>query len=157
QDIAQIGERVQAAGALFHVDGAQALTAVPIHAQGLPIDFLSLSSHKAYGPKGVGALYIAPGRFDALQPIIHGGGQERGLRSGTLPTPLCVGFGRACSLIQEHGEAERLAVRDHRDYLFAEVKRRVPEAFLVGPLEARNPSNLSLRVPVSDARDLVQA
>jgi cysteine desulfurase len=156
QEVAEIGERVQAFGALFHVDGAQSLTAVPIHAHELSIDFLSLSSHKAYGPKGIGALYVAPGRHRALQPIIYGGGQERGLRAGTLPTPLCVGFGTACSLILEHGEAERLEMRARRDYLLAELRRRVPDVSLVGPVDARHPGNLSLHFPVSDAQDLVQ-
>jgi cysteine desulfurase len=157
QDLTQIGERVQACGALFHVDAAQALTALSIRASELPIDFLSLSSHKAYGPKGIGALYIAPGRHRALRPLLHGGGQERGLRAGTLPTPLCVGFGTACKLVQQRGEDERHAVRARRDHLFAELKRRVPGVSLVGPSEGRHPGNLSVTFPVTDARDLVQA
>lgn len=157
QAVTEIGARVQRSGALFHVDAAQALTAVTIRAHEMPIDFLSLSSHKTYGPKGIGALYIAPGRHGHVKPLVHGGGQERGLRAGTLPTPLCVGFGAACCLILEGGEAERVAVRTLRDALMLELRRRIPDAALVGPVDARHPGNLSLQLPVTDARDLVQA
>lgn len=157
QAVTEIGERVQRGGALFHVDAAQALTAVTMRAHEMPIDFLSLSSHKSYGPKGIGALYIAPGRHGLLRPLIHGGGQEQGLRAGTLPTPLCVGFGAACGLIVERGQAERVAVRARRDALFDELKRKIPDVTLVGPVDARHPGNLSLQMPVTDARDLVQA
>lgn len=157
QAVREIGERVQRSGALFHVDAAQALTAVTIRAHEIPIDFLSLSSHKSYGPKGIGALYIAPGRHGVLKPLIHGGGQERGLRAGTLPTPLCVGFGVACGVILERGHTERVAVRARRDALWLEVRRKIPDVALVGPVDARHPGNLSLQLPLTDARDLVQA
>lgn len=157
QAVTEIGERVQRSGALFHVDAAQALTAVAMRAHEMPIDFLSLSSHKSYGPKGIGALYIAPGRHGLLKPLIHGGGQERGLRGGTLPTPLCVGFGAACGLILERGQAERLAVRARRDALLLEIRRKIPDVRLIGPVDKRHPGNLSVQLPVSDARDIVQA
>jgi cysteine desulfurase len=157
QDIAKISQFVQECGAFFHVDAAQALTSCAINMADHSIDYMSLSSHKAYGPKGIGALYIAPGRRANLQPIIFGGGQERGLRAGTLPTPLCVGFGVACSIVHDSGELERSRVAACRDYFLERIRSLLPEAQLVGPRSHRHPGNLSLRMPVRDARDLVQA
>ena len=156
QDIAQISKVVQEFGAYFHVDAAQSLTSCAFNVSDNPIDFMSLSSHKAYGPKGIGALYIAPGRRANLKPLIFGGGQEHGLRAGTLPTPLCVGFGAACSTIRDSGEAERETVSALRDYLLGRIRKLIPEVQLVGPSTLRHPGNLSLRMPVPDARDLVQ-
>jgi cysteine desulfurase len=156
QDIARIAGLVQDCGALFHVDAAQALTGSAISVSDYPVDFMSLSSHKAYGPKGIGALYIAPGRRANLQPIIFGGGQEHGLRAGTLPTPLCVGFGVACSIIRDSGELERARVAARRDYFLNRIRSLIPETQSVGPASHRHPGCLSLRMPVKDARDLVQ-
>lgn len=99
QDIATIGRLAHSAGALVHVDAAQALAAMRLQLTDLPVDFVSLSAHKAYGPKGIGALYIAPGCRPYLSRLLHGGGQERGLRAGTLPTALCMGFGAACEIL----------------------------------------------------------
>jgi len=156
QDIAQISRFVQESGAFFHVDAAQALTSTAINVSEYPIDFMSLSSHKAYGPKGIGALYIAPGMRGNLQPLIFGGSQEHGLRAGTLPTPLCVGFGAACSIISTAGESERLSVTARRNYFYDHLHNALPSIELVGHLSRRHPGNLSLKVPVDDARDLVQ-
>jgi cysteine desulfurase len=156
QDIAKISQLVQKCGAFFHVDAAQALTSCAINVSDHSIDYMSLSSHKAYGPKGIGVLYVAPGRRANLQPVIFGGGQEHGLRSGTLPTPLCVGFGVACSIIQGSGELERVRVAACRNYFLARIRSLLPETRLVGPTVNRHPGNLSLRMPVRDARDLVQ-
>lgn len=156
QDIAQISRFVQEFGAFFHVDAAQALTSTAINVADYPVDFMSLSSHKAYGPKGVGALYIAPGRRAHLRPLIFGGGQEHGLRAGTLPTSLCAGFGAACSIIHDSGESERLSVSSMRDYFYGLLFNAVPGIELVGHPSNRHPGNLSLKLPVDDARDLVQ-
>lgn len=156
QDIRLIADLAHSVGALLHVDGAQALTAVDINVSDLRVDFLSLSSHKAYGPKGVGALYIAPGRREDLEPLIYGGGQEHGLRAGTLPTSLCVGFGAACELIRLGGKQERVTVTQRRDALFREIKSGIPGAELIGSPTRRHPGNLSIRLPVQDARDVVQ-
>ncbi len=157
QDIPKISQLVQECGAFFHVDAAQALTSCEINVSDYSIDYMSLSSHKAYGPKGIGVLYIAPGRRANLQPILFGGGQEHGLRAGTLPTPLCVGFGVACSIIHGSGELERSRVAAYRDYFLERIRSLLPEAQLVGPRSHRHPGNLSLRMPVRDARNLVQA
>lgn len=156
QNIAEVAEAVRAAGALLHVDAAQALTAVKVNVSQIGIDFLSLSSHKAYGPKGIGALYISPSQERHLKPLFYGGGQERGLRAGTLPTPLCAGFGAACAILHEEGEAERMRVEDTRDQLFASIRLALPDVQLIGPMTPRHPSNLSLRLPVEDARDVLQ-
>jgi cysteine desulfurase len=86
-------------GAVFHCDAAQAPTGIPIDVEALGVDLMSLSSHKMYGPKGIGALFVSHSVRRRLRPILHGGGHEGGLRSGTLPTPLCVGFGEAARLL----------------------------------------------------------
>ncbi len=156
QDIARIANLVQGSGALFHVDAAQALTGSSISVSDYPVDFVSLSSHKAYGPKGIGALYIAPGKRANLRPLIFGGGQEHGLRAGTLPTPLCVGFGAACSIIRQSGKLERSSVAARRDYFLDRIRARIPGTMLVGPDKFRHVGNLSLKMPINDARDLVQ-
>ena len=108
QDIAAFAALARAAGALFHTDAAQAAGKIPLDVAG--IDLLSLSSHKLYGPKGVGALYVRRRPRVRLAPLFSGGGQERGLRSGTLPTPLIVGFGEACRLarVEMVADAERI-------------------------------------------------
>jgi cysteine desulfurase len=156
QDIARIANLVQVSGALFHVDAAQALTGSSISVSDYPVDFVSLSSHKAYGPKGIGALYIAPGKRANLRPLIFGGGQEHGLRAGTLPTPLCVGFGAACSIIRQSGELERSSVAARRDYFLDRIRARIPGIVIIGPEKSRHVGNLSLKMPISDGRDLVQ-
>jgi cysteine desulfurase len=156
QDIARIANLVQGSGALFHVDAAQALNGSSISVSDCPVDFVSLSSHKAYGPKGIGALYIAPGKRANLRPLIFGGGQEHGLRAGTLPTPLCVGFGAACSIIRQSGELERSSVAARRDYFLDRIRARIPGTVVIGPEKARHVGNLSLKMPINDARDLVQ-
>ncbi len=144
QDIAALAGAARAAGALFHTDAAQAAGKIPldVHAQG--IDLLSMSGHKLYGPKGVGALYVRRRPRVRLAPLFSGGGQERGLRSGTLPTPLVVGLGEACRLagLEMAGEADRLAAL--RDRLLAGLRRGVPGLAVNGSWEHRIPGNLNL-------------
>ena len=98
QNIEQISEIVRKSGAIFHCDAAQAPISMDLQDISEHVDLLSLSSHKMYGPKGIGALYISRELQDRLEPLIYGGGQQNGLRSGTLPTPLCVGMGSAAEL-----------------------------------------------------------
>jgi cysteine desulfurase len=99
QPLAEIGALCRSRGILLHTDAAQALGKIPLDVEAMKIDLMSMSGHKLYGPKGVGALYVRRRPRVRLTPLIDGGGQERGLRSGTLPTPLCVGFGKACALV----------------------------------------------------------
>ena len=101
QDVAAIGALCRARGILFHTDAAQAAGKIPVDVRASPIDLLSFTAHKLYGPKGVGALYVRSGARPQLQPVSFGGGQERGLRPGTLPTHQIVGFGVACALARE--------------------------------------------------------
>jgi cysteine desulfurase len=107
QDIAAIGALCRARGVLFHSDAAQAVGKIPLDVHALPLDLMSVTAHKLYGPKGVGALYIRSEARAHLQPIVFGGGQERGLRPGTLPTHQIVGFGVACDLARRGLTAER--------------------------------------------------
>jgi cysteine desulfurase len=104
QPLAEIGDLCRSKKIIFHCDAAQMVGKLPIDVDALKIDLMSMSSHKVYGPKGVGALYVRRRPRVRLEPIFSGGGQERGLRSGTLPHMLCVGFGAACELAQTEHE-----------------------------------------------------
>ncbi len=144
QDLATLVALARGQGALFHTDAAQALGKIPVSVEG--IDLLSLSGHKIYGPKGVGALYVRHRPRVRLRPLFSGGGQERGLRAGTLPTPLVVGLGEACRIagLDMQTEAARLTVL--RDRLLAGL--RVPVT-LNGSATHRVPGNLNLTFPAS--------
>ena len=157
QPIAEIGEITRAKGIIFHVDAAQATGKVAIDLEKLKVDLMSFSAHKTYGPKGIGALYVRRKPRVRLEAQIHGGGHERGLRSGTLPTPLCVGLGRAAAIAgAEMGdEAERL--RRLRDRLLTNLARRVPGMRLNGDAEHRLPGSLNLSFPGISAQALIEA
>ena len=144
QPLAEIGRLCRAKGAFFHTDCAQAYGKVPLDVEAMNIDLMSISGHKIYGPKGIGALYVRRKPRVRLQALIHGGGQERGMRSGTLPTPLCVGLGEAAAICKREmaAEAERLAV--FRDRFMARINARLPEVFLNGDATQRIPGNLNL-------------
>jgi cysteine desulfurase len=118
QDVAAIGALCRAHGAAFHVDAAQSAGRVPIDVQGMQIDLLSLTAHKLYGPKGVGALYVHPRCRARLVPLQFGGGQERGLRSGTLPVQQIVGFGAACEIARAEGGSEAVRLHALREQLW---------------------------------------
>jgi cysteine desulfurase len=118
QDIAAIGALCRARGIPFHTDAAQAVGKIPLDVHALPLDFMSITAHKLYGPKGVGALYIRSGARAHLQPIVFGGGQERGLRPGTLPTHQIVGFGVACDLARQGLAAEHAHLAELRERLW---------------------------------------
>ncbi len=153
QPIAEIARLARACGALVHTDAAQAAGKIPIDVAALGVDLMSLSAHKLYGPKGIGALYVRRGV--RLQPLFGGGGQERGLRPGTLPTALCVGFGKACALAAEALPTEAARLRALRDRLYRGLSERWPEIRLNGPSEPRLPHNLNLTLPDIDAEDLL--
>jgi cysteine desulfurase len=157
QDIAAIAAQAHAHGALFHTDAAQAggKIALDVRAQG--IDLLSLSGHKLYGPKGVGALFVRRRPRVRLAPLFSGGGQERGLRSGTLPTPLVVGLGEACRLARLELDQDAARIRGLRDRLFAALGEGVPGLVLNGSEAARIPGNLNLTFPSVPATSLIAA
>jgi len=154
QDLAGLAAIAREAGALFHTDAAQAVGKVPVDVHG--IDLLSLSGHKLYGPKGVGALYVRRRPRVRLAPLFSGGGQERGLRSGTLPTPLVVGLGEACRLARLEMQEEATRLAGLRDRLLAGLQRRMPDIRVNGSLRHRIPGNLNITFP-APALDLMRA
>lgn len=157
EPIPALSDLAHAEGALFHTDAAQALPATQIDVVADHIDFLSLSSHKIYGPKGIGALFINRAVRNRIQPIFYGGGQEDGLRSGTLPTPLCVGLGKATELMIDRHSKEMDFLKALRDKLFTGVKGMIPDVQLNGPsFIKRHPGNLNLRFPGQDAKSILQ-
>lgn len=117
-DIAAIGELTRAAGVLFHVDAAQSTGKLPIDVKAMKVDLMSLTAHKTYGPKGIGALYVGRSPKVKLQALIHGGGHERGMRSGTLPTHQIVGMGEAYRLAAEDMEADNARILTLREKLW---------------------------------------
>ncbi|HQA09958.1 IscS subfamily cysteine desulfurase [Zoogloea sp.] len=143
QDVAAIGALCRAKGVLFHVDGAQATGKVDIDLETTPIDLLSLSAHKTYGPKGVGALYVRRKPRVRLEALIHGGGHERGLRSGTLPTHQIVGMGEAYAIARHGMATENERIRWLRDRLWAGLSA-MDEVYLNGDMDARVPHNLNV-------------
>ena len=156
QPLAEIGAMARAHGALFHSDAAQAFGRVPLDVDDASIDLMSLSGHKVYGPKGIGALYVRRRPRARIEPLFSGGGQERTLRSGTVPAPLAVGLGRAASLAaaEMEGEASRLA--ELSASLTGKLFGTVAGIALNGPETGRLPGNLNLRIDGVDAARLIE-
>ncbi|MBF0372312.1 MAG: IscS subfamily cysteine desulfurase [Alphaproteobacteria bacterium] len=144
QPLAEIGAICRKKGAFFHTDAAQAVGKIPIDVNAMNIDLLSVSGHKFYGPKGIGALYVRRRPRVRLVAMINGGGQERGMRSGTLPTPLCVGLGEASAIAQAEMGVENVRLSALRDRLLGGIRQRLPEVYLNGDLDRRIPGNLNL-------------
>src|SRR5260370_33627210 len=126
QPLAEIGALCRSRGVLVHSDAAQAFGKIPLDVEAMQIDLLSISGHKIYAPKGIGALYVRRRPRVRLLPLIDGGGQERGLRSGTLPTPLCVRLGRAPAIPRARMAEEAERLRRLRDRLLTNLARRGP-------------------------------
>jgi cysteine desulfurase len=143
QDIAAIGAICREKGVLLHVDAAQATGKIGIDLEQLPVDLMSFSAHKTYGPKGIGALYVRRKPRVRLEALIHGGGHERGLRSGTLATHQIVGMGEAFRIAREGMQIENERIRMLRDRLLAGFTD-MGEAFVNGDLEQRVPHNLNI-------------
>jgi cysteine desulfurase len=155
QDIPALAALAKQAGALFHTDIAQAAGKIPLDLTGWKVDLASISGHKIYGPKGVGALYVRRRPRVRLAPLFSGGGQERGLRSGTLPAPLIVGLGEACRLAQAEMAEEATRIAGLRDRLLHRLLESVPELAINGAMGARIPGNLNLTFPRASAADLM--
>lgn len=158
QPVAEVGALCRERGIVFHSDAVQALGRVPVEVDGWNVDLMSLSAHKMYGPKGVGALYVRKERRPRIRlvPQSEGGGQEKGLRSGTLNVPGIVGFGEAARLAQDalaSGEPERL--RALRDRLLAGLRSRIPGIELNGAPEPRLPGNLHVSIDGAEAETLI--
>jgi len=144
QPLKAIGEICRERKVYFHTDAAQAVGKIPLDVEEMKIDLMSISGHKIYGPKGIGALYVRRRPRVRLEAMISGGGQERGMRSGTLPTPLCAGLGEACRIAEAEmgAEAERLHALSDRFY--DAIMAELPEVYLNGDREQRIPGNLNL-------------
>ncbi len=144
QPLAEIGKICRERKTFFHTDAAQGVGKIPLDVEAMNIDLMSISGHKLYGPKGIGALFVRRKPRVRLQALMTGGGQERGFRSGTLPTPLCVGLGEACAIAQREMGAEAERLKMLRDRFLAGINKRLPEVFLNGDLDKRLPGNLNL-------------
>ncbi|KAF5078376.1 Cysteine desulfurase IscS [anaerobic digester metagenome] len=153
QPIAEIGKIAHEKGILFHTDAVQSVGKIPVNVNDLNVDMLSISSHKLYGPKGIGALYIKKGV--RLEPIIHGGGHERGLRPGTENVPGIVGFGKACQLSEENLEEESARLTRLRNKLVDAVLEENEKAYLNGDREKRLPGNANFRFTGIEGESLI--
>jgi cysteine desulfurase len=157
QPLAEIGALCRSRGVLFHSDAAQAFGKIALDVEEMKIDLLSISGHKVYGPKGVGVLYVRRRPRARLLPLIDGGGQERGLRSGTLPTPLCIGIGRAAAIAAAEMTDEAARLRRLRNRLQTGLGRRVLGLRLNGDVERRLPGSLNFCFPGIAAIKLIEA
>lgn len=145
QPTAAIGKLCKAKGVLFHVDGVQSAGKVPLDVEAMGIDLMSLSAHKMYGPKGIGALYVRKKNPRVrLEPQIDGGGHERGMRSGTLPVPLIVGFGAAADLARREMPEESKRTFELREQLRTRIMDNLPESYLNGHPTERLPGNANI-------------
>jgi cysteine desulfurase len=155
QPVSEIGAICRERGILFHTDATQTAGRLPVDVEAIRCDLLSLSAHKCYGPKGAGALYIRSGV--EVIPIIHGGGQERGLRSGTLNVPAIVGFGMTAALRLEEMAEDARRLRELVARLWRGIQEIVPDACLNGPAEERLPGNMNVVLPRIPAERLLPA
>lgn len=156
QDIPRLGEFCRERGIIFHVDSAQATGKVVIDLAALKVDLMSFSAHKTYGPKGMGALFVRRKPRVRLEPLIHGGGHERGMRSGTLPTHQIVGMGAAFELARSEMALENDRIRVLRDRLWAGLST-IDAVYLNGDLEQRVPHNLNVSFNYVEGESLLMA
>ena len=156
QDIAKVGEICRERGVLLHVDAAQSFGKLPVDVAALPIDFLSATAHKLYGPKGVGVLYIGDSPNAHIEPLLFGGGQQKRLRPGTLAVPLIAGFGRAAEIAGERMQDDAAHVRALRDQLWAGIKD-VPGILPNGDPAATYPGLLNVSVADVEGESLLLA
>ena len=157
QPLAEIGALCRAKGAYFHCDAAQAVGKIPIDVEAMAIDLLSVSGHKVHGPKGIGALYVRRRPRVRLEPLFDGGGQERGLRAGTLPAPACVGLGEACAIAARAMTEEAGRLEAQRDLFLGLIAAALDGVMVNGDLEARIPGNLNLSFAGVTGEDLIAA
>src|SRR4029078_2250760 len=155
QPIAELGAIAKAKGVLFHTDAVQAVGKVPFNVNDLKVDMASISAHKMYGPKGVGALYVRRRNPRVLlAPIIDGGGHERGMRSGTLNVPGIVGFGKAAQPWRPAVAAEGERLRGLRDYLNDKLHQQLDELYINGSMDHRLPHNLKISLAYVESESM---
>jgi cysteine desulfurase len=154
--IAAIGKVCKEKGVLFHTDAVQAIGKIPVDVQAMGIDLLSITAHKIYGPKGIGALYVRrKGPRVRLSPIVHGGGHERGMRSGTLNVPGIVGFGKAAEIAMRNLATEVPRIREMRDRLWNGIRSQLDEVYLNGHPTERLPNNLNVSFAYVEGESLM--
>jgi cysteine desulfurase len=144
QPLEEIGKICREKKTFFHTDAAQAAGKIPLDVEAMNIDMMSISGHKIYGPKGIGALFVRRKPRVRLVPLIVGGGQERGFRSGTLPTPLCVGLGEAAEICMKEMAGEAVRIKKLQDRMLKGLNAKLPEIYVNGDLEHRIPGNLNI-------------
>lgn len=157
QPISEIGAICREKGVFFHTDAAQAFGKMPIDVNEMNIDLMSISGHKIYGPKGVGALFIRRRPRVRLTPLINGGGQERGFRSGTLPTPMVVGLGKAAEIASQDMQKDYDHVKKLSDKIYKELVVNIKDIFLNGDKEKRLPGNLNLSFAYIEGESMLMA
>jgi cysteine desulfurase len=158
QPLQEIGRITRERGVLFHTDAVQGIGKVDFDVERMNIDLASLSAHKMYGPKGVGALYVRRGRPRVrLVAEMDGGGHERGMRSGTLAVPLIAGFGKACDILFYEGKAESARLLALRDRLRARIMSQLDEVYVNGSVAHRLPGNLNLSFNFVEGEGLMMA
>ncbi|HEY7352065.1 MAG TPA: IscS subfamily cysteine desulfurase [Terriglobales bacterium] len=155
QPIEEIGKLCRQRGVILHTDAAQAAGKIPIDVVGQNLDLVSISAHKMYGPKGVGALYVRSGI--EVAPIIDGGGHEHGMRSGTLNVPAIVGLGKACAIYQEEMASESARTAGFRDRLRDKIMSDLDYVSINGSMEHRLPGNLNMSLAGVDGEELLTA
>ena len=157
QPIAEIAAMCREHGAWFHTDAAQGFGKIPLDVGAQNIDLLSISGHKVYGPKGIGALFVRRRPRIRLEPLFFGGGQERGIRSGTLPAPLCIGLGAAAAVAAADMESDGERLAALRDRFLSRIRASLPDVQVNGSMHRRLPHNLNLTFPGVDAQELLVA
>lgn len=157
QPIKEIGALCRSKDVYFHTDAAQAFGKIPLDVEEMNIDLMSISGHKIYGPKGVGALYVRRRPRVRLNALINGGGQERGLRSGTLPTPLVVGLGKAAELAAKEMEQNRQHIERLTKKLHEGITKNIAEIYLNGDAKQRIPGNLNLSFAYIEGESMIMA
>lgn len=157
QPLADIGKICRERGVLFHTDAAQAFGKIPLNVEEMNIDLMSISGHKIYGPKGIGALYVRRRPRVRLEPLFSGGGQERGFRSGTLPTPLVVGLGEAARIAKEEMAKDEAHVRKLYNKFLAATLDGMKDIYLNGDREKRWPGNINLSFAYVEGESMIMA
>lgn len=156
QDLKAIGALCRKKDVFFHTDAAQAFGKIPLNVDEMNIDLMSISAHKIYGPKGIGAIYIRRKPRVRIKTIISGGGQERGIRSGTVPTFLAVGFGKAAEIAKNEMEKDYNHTKKLSDYFYQEIMK-IPKVYLNGDLEKRIPNNLNFSFAGIEGESFIMA
>ena len=158
QPLEEIGKITRARGVLLHTDAVQGVGKVDFDVQRMNVDLASLTAHKIYGPKGIGALYVRRSKPRVrIVAQMDGGGHERGMRSGTLPVPLIVGFGRACDILAKEGKAENVRLLGLRERLRSRIMARLDEVYINGSVEHRLPGNLNISFNFVEGEGLMMA